>query len=58
MEINYCRREIALDEKTRLLCMNRITTKNALEWCERCREKLPLWPANDLIPAVLHPEVS
>ena len=56
-EVNYCRREITVGESSRL-CMNRITQANNLEWCNSCREHLPMWPANDPIPAVQSQEAA
>jgi hypothetical protein len=47
MEIKYCRREIgaANENISPLFCMKPVAKKNALDWCEACRERLPLWPA-------------
>lgn len=47
MSANYCRRPVGADR----LCMGAIRTPNALEWCDVCRERLPLWPsASDVEP--------
>lgn len=40
-EIKYCRREIGDAPR---LCGDKIARSNALHWCDRCRERLPLWP--------------
>lgn len=46
-ETKYCRREIEARKLTSLYCMNPIETLNALDWCNDCRKRLPLWPKDD-----------
>lgn len=55
MEHDYklCRREIAEGR----LCNKTIAKKNAMNWCEEHRYRLPFWPVEGLIgPAVLPEE--
>ena len=47
----YCKRIIREHDDGRLpdLCMRGFDkiTGNPLGWCDECRKRLPIWPAND-----------
>jgi len=52
MAEKYCRREIgtysnAVGRTDTRLCMRRVSRVNPLNWCDECRKRLPLWPADD-----------
>lgn len=47
MEYTLCRRDRAELGQPHDYCCKSIKTKNALNWCEGCRERLPLWPLLD-----------
>lgn len=42
-----CRREINDFGEAARYCAKPITKKNALNWCEGCRSRLPLWPQDN-----------
>lgn len=48
---NYCRREVSVSkpDNTWVLkpCYDKIETPNALDWCDGCRKRLPLWPTQE-----------
>lgn len=50
IEVKYCRREVSVmnpdNTWTPKPCGDRISKKNALNWCDGCRARLPLWPAD------------
>lgn len=49
MAINYCRRETYNERgDVAKVCMKPITKVNALNWCQECRERLPLWPRDEV----------
>jgi hypothetical protein len=49
MEAEYklCRREVTRPSGDVGPHNATITKKNALNWCEACRERLPLWPKDE-----------
>lgn len=52
---NYCRRLVSRIQPDNTwvegFCHEKIEKKNALDWCEGCRKRLPLWPKDDATAA-------
>ena len=46
-----CRRTLNDHGAPVAYCARPITVANALDWCEGCRARLPLWPGADPLPA-------
>lgn len=44
MEYTLCRRDRAELGQQHDYCCKSIKTKNALNWCDDCRARLPMWP--------------
>jgi hypothetical protein len=45
-----CRRDLADIGAEPRYCCKEINTPNALNWCDGCHQRLPLWPTEDSRP--------
>ena len=50
-DYKLCRREVTRPSGAVGPHNATVTKSNALGWCEACRERLPLWPADDATSA-------
>ena len=53
-EFNICRRQLNDEGEAVKYCTGRINKANALDWCDKCRERLPFWPAGESVAKPKH----